>query len=214
MGTLILVRHGQSQWNLENRFTGWTDIALTEQGAKDAVLCGKSLKDFHIDHAFVSALQRSQKTYEGIVEGAGWKDIPVIADEKLNERHYGDLQGLNKAEMIKKYGEEQVHLWRRSFSTRPPNGESIADCVARVWPYFEENIFPLLKLGKTVIVAAHGNSLRPIMMHLDNLDEETTATLEIPFCTPYIYWFDGDKVAKKEVRKVEGMEQKSTAKIA
>lgn len=214
MGTLILVRHGQSQWNLENRFTGWTDIDLTEQGAHDAVLCGKSLKDFHIDQAFVSALQRSQKTYEGIVAGAGWKDVPVIADEKLNERHYGDLQGLNKAEMVKKYGEEQVHLWRRSFSTRPPNGESIEDCVSRVWPYFQEKIFPLVKEGKTVIVAAHGNSLRPIMMHLDGLSEDATATLEIPFCTPYIYWFDGDKIVKKEVRKVEGMEQKSTAKIA
>ena len=213
MGTLILVRHGQSLWNVENRFTGWTDVPLTEQGAKDAVLCGKSLKDFTFDNAFVSALSRSQLTLKGILEGHGQTNVPTVADKALNERHYGDLQGLNKAEMMKKYGEEQVHLWRRSFSTRPPHGESIEDCVKRVWPYFQEHIQPLLKEGKTVIVAAHGNSLRPIMMHLDNLDEETTATLESPFCTPYSYWFDGETVTKKEVRKVEGMEQKSTAKI-
>jgi 2,3-bisphosphoglycerate-dependent phosphoglycerate mutase len=214
MGTLILVRHGQSQWNLENRFTGWTDIPLTEQGRKDAILCGKSLSNFTFDEAFISRLSRSRQTLEGIMEGSGQKNFPITADSALNERHYGDLQGLNKAEMVKQYGEEQVHLWRRSYGTRPPNGESIEDCVRRVWPFFQNYILPELKEGKTVLVAAHGNSLRPILMHLDNLDPDTTATMEIPFCVPYIYWFEGEKAVKKEILSVQGMEQKSTAKIA
>jgi 2,3-bisphosphoglycerate-dependent phosphoglycerate mutase len=142
MGTLILVRHGQSQWNLENRFTGWTDVPLSEAGAKDAELCGASLKDIAIDLAFVSRLQRCQKTLDAILAAQKNKNIPTIADSALNERHYGDLQGLNKAETIKEYGEQKVHEWRRSFSVRPPNGESHEDCVRRVLPFLHQYILP------------------------------------------------------------------------
>lgn len=210
MGTLLLVRHGQSQWNLENRFTGWTDVPLTAQGEKDAELCGSSLKDVHFDLAFISRLQRSEKTLAGILRTQGQKNLPIIADSALNERHYGDLQGLNKAEMTKKYGEKIVHEWRRSYSGRPPNGESIEDCARRVLPFFLQYILPHLAAGETVIVSAHGNSLRPIFMHLDGLTHEQTATLEIPFCVPYVYRFDGEKMTGKEVRDVPGMEVKGT----
>ncbi|MBI2636198.1 2,3-diphosphoglycerate-dependent phosphoglycerate mutase [Candidatus Peregrinibacteria bacterium] len=213
MGTLILVRHGQSQWNLENRFTGWTDIPLTAQGEKDAELCGASLSEFHFDMGFVSRQQRSQKTLEAILRAQGQNNIPTVSDSALNERHYGDLQGLNKAETIRKYGEEQVRQWRRSYTIRPPNGESIEDCVRRTVPFFREYILKEVAAGKTVIVAAHGNSLRPIIMHLDGLTGEQAAALEIPFCVPYVYSFDGCRMTGKEIREVPGMEVKSTAKI-
>lgn len=213
MGILILVRHGQSTWNLENRFTGWTDVPLTPAGEKDAVLCGASLKHFTIDIAFVSRLQRSKQTLVGIEEGYGRTILPVVEDSALNERHYGDLQGLNKAEMVKKYGEEQVHAWRRSYATRPPNGESIEDCVRRVWPFFQHYILPELRAGKTVLVAAHGNSMRPIIMHLDAMSGDDVAVLEVPLCVPFVYTFDGEKTIKKEILNVPGMEEKNTAKI-
>lgn len=213
MGTLILVRHGQSTWNKENRFTGWTDIELNDAGKKDSVLCGKSLRKFQIDVGFISRLIRSRQTFEGIEEGYGQNILPVIEDSALNERHYGDLQGLDKGDTAKKYGEEQVRLWRRSYSTRPPNGESIEDCTRRVWPFFQYYILPYLKADKTVLIAAHGNSMRPIMMHLEKLDPDTTATMEIPLCVPYIYTFNGEKMTKKKTLKVERMEEKNTSKI-
>ncbi len=213
MGTLILVRHGQSQWNIENKFTGWTDVPLTAQGDKDAKLTGESLKEFTFDMAFASRLQRSQKTLGNILTASGQQGIPTEYDSALNERHYGDLQGLDKAETVKKYGEEQVRLWRRSYDVPPPNGESIEDCVRRTLPFFKQYILPHVVAGKTVIVAAHGNSLRPIMMFLDNLGKEETAAMEIPLCVPYQYTFEGDKVIKKEVRSVPGMEVKGTVKI-
>lgn len=210
MGTLILIRHGQSQWNLENRFTGWTDVPLTDQGKKDAGLAGKALKEFTFDAAFTSRLIRANQTLNTILKEL--KQSPEITyDSSLNERHYGDLQGLNKAETAEKYGTEQVQLWRRSYSTRPPNGESIEDCEHRTWPFFQQYILPLLKDGKTVIVAAHGNSLRPIMKNLEGLDPDTTATLEIGLCTPYIYSFKGDKVTKKEIREVPGIVTKGSS---
>lgn len=213
MGTLILVRHGQSQWNLENRFTGWTDVPLTAQGEKDAELCGAALKEFRFSVAFVSRLKRGQQTLDSILRTQGQKNVPVIADSALNERHYGDLQGLHKAETVKKYGEEQVRLWRRSFTVRPPNGESIEDCVRRTVPFFREYVLKEVIAGKTIIVAAHGNSLRPIIMFLDQLTGEQAAAMEIPFCVPYIYQFDGGKIVGKEIRPVPGMEVKSTANI-
>lgn len=205
MGTLILLRHGQSQWNLENRFTGWTDIPLTEQGTKDASTVGQALAEFKFDCAFTSRLIRAKNTLDIVLTMAGQTGIPVIEDSALNERHYGDLQGLNKAETAEKYGQEQVTLWRRSFSTRPPNGESIEDCEHRTWPFFKQYILPHLLNNKTVIVAAHGNSLRPIIKNLDGLSGDEVAVMEIGLCTPYIYKFDGEKVIEKQIREIEGI---------
>jgi 2,3-bisphosphoglycerate-dependent phosphoglycerate mutase len=209
---LVLVRHGQSQWNLENRFTGWTDVSLTPQGRADAVLCGKSLKDLRFDAVFLSRLKRAKETYEGLVEGHGQR-LPLIEDSALNERHYGDLQGLNKAETVEKFGADQVRLWRRSYSTRPPNGESIEDCERRTWPFFRQYVLPLLKAGKNVLIVAHGNSMRPIIKNLDNLTPDATAAMEIDCSIPYTYVFDGERVIEKEIRKVPGMVVKGTAKI-
>lgn len=208
MGTLVLIRHGLSQWNLENKFTGWTDIPLAPRGAEDAKKVPSVLKDLKFDRAYTSNLQRAQQTLDAVLTGLGQTSIPVTKDEALNERHYGDLQGLNKADMIAKYGEEQVQLWRRSFSTQPPNGESIEDCVNRVMPYVESEILPRVYAGETVIVAAHGNSLRPIFRKLDGLDDDTTATLEVFLCTPYIYSFEGETMIGKSMRPVSGIVKK------
>lgn len=211
MGTLVLLRHGQSQWNLENRFTGWTDVPLTEQGKKDAAASAATLKEFSFDAAFTSRLMRAQQTLDVILATLDAKGIPVWQDSALNERHYGDLQGLNKAETADKYGKDQVQLWRRSFGTRPPNGESMEDCERRTLPFYLQYIQPLVTEGKTVLVAAHGNSLRPIIKHLDNLDPEAAASMEIGLCTPYIYWFEGGKVTKNEVREVPGIVTKGAS---
>lgn len=210
MGTLIAIRHGQSQWNLENRFTGWTDVPLTERGKEDAALCGNALKGFIFDSAFTSVLERATGTLDVILETLG-QNLPITQDEALNERSYGDLQGLNKAETVEKYGEEQVQLWRRSFHTRPPNGESMEDCEKRTWPYFVEHILPLLKEGKTVLVVAHGNSLRPIIKNLEGLTPEDTAALEIGLCTPYIYKFKGENMVEHEILHVEGIVTKGAS---
>lgn len=211
MGTLVLVRHGQSQWNLENRFTGWTDVPLTSQGERDAVTTAQHLKDFHFNHAFTSRLQRAAKTLDIILRELGQNDIPVMADSALNERHYGDLQGLNKAETAEKYGQEKVRLWRRSYSTRPPNGESVEDVGYRVLPFFRWVILPIVRDGKSVLVAASGNSMRPIIKFLENLDGETAATMEIGLCTPYIYWFEGERLSRKEKREIPGIVTKGAS---
>ena len=213
MGTLVLIRHGQSQWNLENRFTGWTDVELSEQGKKDAVACGKAIKDFHFDCAFTSDLKRAQDTLTIILKTMNHPEISITKDKALNERHYGDLQGLNKAEMAAKYGEEQVKLWRRSYSTQPPGGERLADCYARVIPYFESQILPLVQQGKKVIVTAHGNSMKPIFKYLNQLDDDTTAAMEVGLCLPYIFTFDGTTIINKEVREVPGLVAKGTSDI-
>lgn len=205
MGTLVLIRHGLSQWNLENKFTGWTDIPLAPRGAEDAKKVPDVLRDLTFNRAYTSNLQRAQQTLDTILQGLGQTTIPVTKNEALNERHYGDLQGLNKADMIAKYGAEQVQLWRRSFSTRPPNGESIADCVGRVMPYVENEIMPHVFAGETVIIAAHGNSLRPIFRQFDNLDDETTATLDVFLSTPYVYSFEGQTMVGKSMRPVPGI---------
>lgn len=210
MGTLVLIRHGQSQWNLENRFTGWTDVDLTEQGRKDAVSAAGVLKEFTFDAAFTSVLKRAEDTLSIILKELN-QSPPVTKDKALNERHYGDLQGLNKAETVEKYGKDQVQLWRRSYSTQPPNGESIEDCEKRTWPYFQQKILPLLKEGKTVIVAAHGNSLRPIIKNLDDMSGDDVAVMEIGLCTPYIYWFEGEIIKKKEIREVPGIVTKGSS---
>src|SRR5271154_6337689 len=200
MPTLVLVRHGQSQWNLENKFTGWVDVPLTLQGEQEAKRAGDHLKGLKFDIAFTSELQRAQKTLAIILEEIGQTQLPIVKDKALNERHYGDLQGLDKAETAKKFGDEQVKIWRRSYDIAPPNGESLKDTAARTIPYFEKHIIPYIKEGENVIVAAHGNSLRSIVMHLEHLTKEQVLKLEIPTGSPIIYSIDegGAILDKKE----------------
>lgn len=197
MSKLVLVRHGQSQWNLENRFTGWVDVPLSELGEKEAHEAGEKLKGYTFDVAFTSALQRAQRTLAIIFQVGGMKDIPVYMDQALNERHYGGLQGLNKAETAQRYGEEQVKIWRRSYDVPPPKdstgySESLKDTAARTLPYYESRIVPYLKQGKNVLVAAHGNSLRSIVMFLDNLTKEQVIALNLDTGIPRVYEMDKD----------------------
>jgi 2,3-bisphosphoglycerate-dependent phosphoglycerate mutase len=187
MAKLILLRHGESQWNLENRFTGWVDIPLTEKGEKDAEEAGKLLKSIHIDFAFTSVLSRAIDTLTQALSGADQPNVAYEKDKALNERMYGDLQGLNKAETAEKYGAEQVHIWRRSYDVPPPNGESLKDNALRTLPYFYSKILPMVKEGKNVLVAAHGNSLRAIVMDLDKLTPEQVLELNIPNSIPIMY---------------------------
>lgn len=187
MPTLALVRHGQSLWNLENRFTGWVDVPLTALGRDEARTAGERLTGQHFDVAYTSALSRAQETLRIIMEVAGFDDLPVIRDQALNERHYGDLQGLNKAETAERYGKEQVHTWRRSYATPPPNGEALKNTAERTLPFFERAILGDIKLGKDVLVVAHGNSNRSIVMDLDDLDEEGVLSLELGTGVPLVY---------------------------
>jgi 2,3-bisphosphoglycerate-dependent phosphoglycerate mutase len=184
--TLALVRHGQSLWNLENRFTGWVDVPLTDKGQQEARAAGERLRDHTFDVAYTSSLTRAQETLRIIQETAGF-DLPIIRDQALNERHYGDLQGLNKAETAERYGDEQVHIWRRSYATPPPNGEALKDTAARTLPFFERAILGDIKQGKDVLVVAHGNSNRSIVMRLDDLDEEGVLALELGTGVPLVY---------------------------
>ncbi|HCA82472.1 MAG TPA: 2,3-bisphosphoglycerate-dependent phosphoglycerate mutase [Flavobacteriales bacterium] len=192
MSTLVLVRHGQSAWNLENRFTGWVDVDITEQGEKEAINAGEKLKSLKFDLAYTSNLLRAQRTLSIILKEIGQENIPVTKNEALNERHYGDLQGANKAETAAKYGDEQVHIWRRSFDIAPPKGESLKDTLDRVLPYFEKEIVPKLKSGKNIIVAAHGNSLRALIMYLEKLSPEQILQVEIPTGAPKKYELDSN----------------------
>lgn len=210
MGVLVAIRHGQSQWNLENRFAGWSDVPLTERGRSDAALCAHAVREFAFDVAFTSKLSRATETLEIILRELG-QSPPITGDAALNERHYGDLQGLNKVETVQKHGEKQVQLWRRSYCTRPPGGESIEDCEKRTWSYFEHTILPHLIDGKTVLIVAHGNSLRPIIKNLEGLDPDTTAALEIGLCTPYVYRFEGQKMLSHEIISVEGVVTKGAS---
>ena len=186
-GKLVLVRHGQSQWNLENRFTGWVDVSITELGAKEARRAGGELKAIVFDVAFTSELKRAQETLDILLEELGQKGLPTFKDKALNERHYGDLQGLDKAETAKKYGDAQVHIWRRSFDVKPPGGESLKDTAARTLPYFSSQILPKARAGQNVLVAAHGNSLRAIVMELEKLSPEEIMKVNIETCRPMIY---------------------------
>lgn len=187
MGKLVLVRHGQSQWNLENRFTGWVDVDITPLGEEEARRAGRELKGIKFDLAFTSVLKRAQQTLKIILDEIGQPDLPTERDQALNERHYGDLQGLNKAETAKKYGDEQVHVWRRSFDVQPPNGESLKDTAARTLPYFNAKILPAAAAGKNVLVSAHGNSLRAIVMGLEKLQPEQILKVEIGTGRPIVY---------------------------
>jgi 2,3-bisphosphoglycerate-dependent phosphoglycerate mutase len=195
MPILVLVRHGQSLWNLENKFTGWVDVPLTELGEKEAHRAGQLLKGMKFDIAFTSDLQRAQKTLDIILQEIGQTSLTILRDKALNERHYGDLQGLNKAETAKKYGDEQVKIWRRSYDVPPPKvesgySESLKDTAARTLPYFDDKIVPYLKEGKNVLVAAHGNSLRSIVMHLENLTKEQVLELNLDTAVPRVYELD------------------------
>jgi 2,3-bisphosphoglycerate-dependent phosphoglycerate mutase len=219
MYKLVLVRHGQSVWNLENRFTGWTDVGLTEQGRAEALEAGKLLKEdgYVFDVAYTSVLRRAIQTLWIILEEMGLEWIPVTNAWQLNERHYGNLQGLNKAEMAEKFGEEQVHIWRRSYDVPPPlleltderhpkfdpryasltpeqlpASESLKLTLERVLPYWHAELAPVIKSGKRVIIAAHGNSMRALVKYLDNISESEIPGLNIPTGVPLIYELDDE----------------------
>lgn len=204
MAILTLVRHGQSQWNLENRFTGWVDVELTDKGREEARLAGEAIAQTGIafTKAYTSELVRAQKTLEIIMQCLGCTELPVVRDAALNERHYGDLQGLDKAETARKYGDEQVHIWRRSYDVKPPGGESLEDTAARTLPYFDTHIAADLGRGETVLVSAHGNSLRSIVMRLDQLTKAEVLELNIATGVPIIYEFD-DSMAVVSKRTLE-----------
>jgi 2,3-bisphosphoglycerate-dependent phosphoglycerate mutase len=192
MADLILLRHGQSQWNLENRFTGWVDVPLSERGIAEARAAGAKLRGRHIDRLYTSVLQRAIETARIACEVAGLADIPSLRDAALNERMYGDLQGKDKDEVRREFGEAQVQIWRRSYDVRPPGGESLADTAARVLPYWESTIRPDLLAGRNLLVAAHGNSLRALAMHLEGLTKEQVLALEIPTGQPILYDLGAD----------------------
>ena len=188
-GTLVLVRHGQSQWNLENRFTGWVDVELTDLGSEEALKAGEHLKGMPFSHAYTSHLRRAQETLRIILETGGLGTVPVTTSSALNERHYGDLQGLNKDETAKKYGAEQVLIWRRSYDVSPPGGESLKTTAERVLPYFEGNILPSILEGENILVVAHGNSLRAIVMVIEKLTPREILEVNIPTAVPLLYEF-------------------------
>ncbi|HEX2028589.1 MAG TPA: 2,3-diphosphoglycerate-dependent phosphoglycerate mutase [Nitriliruptorales bacterium] len=201
MPLLALVRHGESLWNLENRFTGWVDVPLTPQGEEEARQGARVMRrhDLTFAVAYTSALKRATDSLDIIVQVAGYDGVPVIGDPALNERHYGDLQGLNKDDLRRQYGEEQVHLWRRSYDIPPPNGEALKDTAARTMPFFERSILGDIRQGKDVLVVAHGNSNRSIVMVLDDLSEEEVPGLELPTGVPLLYELekDGDVLDKR-----------------
>ncbi|MBX9454310.1 MAG: 2,3-bisphosphoglycerate-dependent phosphoglycerate mutase [Mesorhizobium sp.] len=201
-GTLVLVRHGQSEWNLKNLFTGWRDVGLTEQGHEEAKTGGAKLaaRGLKFDIAYTSALVRAQVTCQHILDAVGQADLETVRDQALNERDYGDLAGLNKDDARAKWGEEQVHVWRRSYDVPPPGGESLRDTGARVWPYYMHVIQPHVLRGETVLVAAHGNSLRALIMALDGLSGEEVVKVELGTGVPIIYRLNADStVASKEI---------------
>ncbi|WP_291913902.1 2,3-bisphosphoglycerate-dependent phosphoglycerate mutase [Chitinophaga sp. CB10] len=187
---LFLIRHGQSLWNLENRFTGWKDIDLSEQGVREAIEAGKQLRGEPIDIAFTSTLIRAQHTLDLVLQNCGEAGIPIIIDKALNERSYGDLEGLNKGDTAARYGEAQVHIWRRSFSVRPPGGESLEDTYNRVIPYFMHTILPHMEAAENVLIVAHGNSLRALVMFIDNLSQDEILQREIATGFPLTYTFN------------------------
>jgi 2,3-bisphosphoglycerate-dependent phosphoglycerate mutase len=216
MAQLVLVRHGQSQWNLENRFTGWVDVPLSAQGRQEATAAGKKLRDVRFDAIYVSHMQRAAQTLDYILlelsdprtpiiyhedkrihawehhTGDTNHELPVYQAVDLAERYYGDLQGLNKDDTRKKYGKEQVHVWRRSYDIAPPGGESLKDTCERTIPYYERYIHPELQQGKNVLVVAHGNSLRSITKYVENISDEEIPNVEIPTGVPIVYRFGKD----------------------
>lgn len=199
---LVLVRHGQSEWNKLNLFTGWRDPGLSEKGVEEARTAGRLLKaeGYKFDVAFTSALKRAQHTLELILEELGQTGLLTHADQALNERDYGDLSGLNKDDARRRWGEEQVHIWRRSYDVKPPGGESLKDTAARTLPYYDAKIWPEVKAGRNVLVSAHGNSLRSIVMKLDNLSPDEVTKLEIATGVPIVYQLDDEgRVRSKRI---------------
>tara|TARA_B100001758_G_scaffold36602_1_gene27900 strand:+ start:120 stop:749 length:630 start_codon:yes stop_codon:yes gene_type:complete len=202
MNKLILLRHGQSQWNLENKFTGWKNVPLTEKGEMEAKKAGELIKKnkIHIDFIFSSVLERANKTAEIAIKEANLQNLInnnkliMTKHEDLNERDYGDLVGLNKEETANKFGKEQVHIWRRSYDTPPPNGESLKDVVERVSPYFKKNIKPLLVQNNNILIAAHGNSLRAMMIELGMYKPEEISSIELPTGSPLCINLEGSKL--------------------
>ena len=199
-GTLVLVRHGQSEWNLKNLFTGWRDVDLTELGREEAKAGAEKLKarGTKFDIAFTSALIRAQKTNDIILDTLGQAGLKTIRDQALNERDYGDLSGLNKDDARAKWGEEQVHIWRRSYDVQPPGGESLKDTGARVWPYYLHVMQPHVLRGETVLVSAHGNSLRALIMALEGKSGEEIVKLELATGVPIVYTLNADSTVKSK----------------
>jgi|TARA_B100001094_G_scaffold46963_1_gene42178 2,3-bisphosphoglycerate-dependent phosphoglycerate mutase len=196
---LVLIRHGQSLWNAENRFTGWTDIDLSKKGENEAKAAGEKLENVSFDVVHTSALMRAQRTAEIIIKhNKKSQDIPTYKDERLNERHYGSLQGLNKTETAEKYGAEQVHIWRRSFDISPPDGESLKMTAERTLPYFKDDVLKHLNEGKNVLISAHGNSLRSIVMHIEDISKEDIVKLEIQTGVPRTYEYKDNIFTKIE----------------
>ena len=198
---LVLVRHGESEWNKKNLFTGWRDVDLTEKGIAEARRAGRALKaqGLHFDVAFTSVLKRAQKSLDLMLEELGEKAVPVVKDQALNERDYGDLSGLNKDDARAKWGEDQVHIWRRSYDVAPPGGESLKDTAARVLPYYIADILPRVLNGDNVLISAHGNSLRALIMVLERLSPEKIVAREIATGVPLIYRLNPDStVAEKK----------------
>ena len=195
---LVLVRHGQSEWNKKNLFTGWKDPKLTELGIEEAIKAGKLLKtkEMKFDIMFTSDLFRAQETGRLILENMNQLDIPVIKNQSLNERNYGDLAGLNKDDAREKWGEEQVHIWRRSFDIPPPGGESLKNTAERVLPYFHSEILPKVEEGLDVLVAAHGNSLRALVMELEGISSDEIVKLEIATGDPLTYELSEGKITR------------------
>ena len=190
MAQLVIFRHGQSVWNLENKFTGWIDVELSEKGIQEAKSAGLKINGLTFDYAYASDLKRAQNTLTLALQTAGHPPVTPVYHQALNERMYGDLQGLDKNETAKKYGDEQVKIWRRSYDIPPPNGESLKDTAARVIPYFESEIVPKLKAGKNVVIAAHGNSLRALIMYLEKMTPEQILEFEIGTAQPRLYDLD------------------------
>jgi len=223
VATLVMVRHGQSQWNLENRFTGWVDVPLSVKGREEATSAGKKLATMRFDSMYVSHLLRAIQTLHYILlelsderipilyheeqrihrwehyTGNKEKEIPIYQSVDLAERYYGDLPGLNKAETMKKYGEDQVHLWRRSYDINPPHGESLKDTCDRTIPYYKKNIAPELHAGKSVLIVAHGNSLRSVTKYVENISDKEIPNVEIPTGVPIVYTFDPQMKLQKKV---------------
>ena len=225
MKKIVLLRHGESAWNRENRFTGWTDVDLTEKGVGEAYRAGELMKkeNFAFDKAYTSYLKRAVKTLNGVLDAMDQDWIPVEKDWRLNEKHYGQLQGLNKAETAAKYGDEQVKIWRRSFDVAPqplteddprnprfearydsvpdnmlPRTESLKDTIERIMPYWKETIFPSLKDAEEILIVAHGNSLRGIIKHLKGISDEDIVNLNLPTAVPYVFEFDDDMKLVKD----------------
>ena len=199
---LVLVRHGQSEWNLKNLFTGWRDVDLTDKGVAEARAAGRQLKalGLRFDVAYTSALVRAQRTMDLMLEELGQRSLQMIRDQALNERDYGDLSGLNKDDARKRWGDEQVHVWRRSYDVAPPGGESLKDTAARVLPYYIQDILPRVLRGERVLMSAHGNSLRALVMVLDHLSPQEIVKREIATGVPLIYRLNADStVAERKV---------------